>query len=209
MSRLLGLAGVVTLAVTLFRLFAELNGWSALWASSEGGGPGALIGIVWLIFVFGAVFGARLARQGRAPERPGRAAGIVAAISVGAVALGVVSLGALGGPEQAFPQVLPINFAIYVVAAVLVARVWPALARVNAIYGVIARVPVVVLTVIAVSQNWGTHYEKLGGGDGVVMEPVARTAWLCAAQLFVWIPFTINFGGLAGCVAAWWVSRRR
>ena len=44
-GRLLWIAAILTLGVTLLRLFAELNHWDASLASREGGGPGALIGI--------------------------------------------------------------------------------------------------------------------------------------------------------------------
>ncbi|MEZ5964224.1 MAG: hypothetical protein R3F56_10300 [Planctomycetota bacterium] len=51
---------VVTLAVTGVRLLLELKGAPAWLANSGVGGPGALLGIAWLPFLFGPWFAARL-----------------------------------------------------------------------------------------------------------------------------------------------------
>ena len=52
---------LITLAVTLLRLVGELQGWSPRLFSREAGGGGALVGISWLVPVFGAWFGCKLA----------------------------------------------------------------------------------------------------------------------------------------------------
>ena len=57
---------VITLAVTLLRLVGELQGWSPLLFNREAGGGGALVGISWLVPVFGAWFGWKLAGPARA-----------------------------------------------------------------------------------------------------------------------------------------------
>ena len=67
---------VVTLAVTLLRLVGELQGWSPRFFSKEAGGGGALVGIAWLVPVFGAWFGWRLARSGERAGGLGRALGL-------------------------------------------------------------------------------------------------------------------------------------
>ena len=56
----------ITLGVTLLRLVGELLDWSPLLFNKEAGGGGALVGIAWLVPVFGAWFGWRLARAGAA-----------------------------------------------------------------------------------------------------------------------------------------------
>jgi hypothetical protein len=44
---------IITLAVTLLRLAGELLRWSPTFFNREAGGPGAIVGIVWLVPVFG------------------------------------------------------------------------------------------------------------------------------------------------------------
>ena len=172
--------------------------------SSAGTGEAVLL----LMFAFGGWFGARLARQGHTPEHPGRAAAILTGLAFGSVLLGLGVMAILGGPESAFPEVVFVNAAIYTVLAVIGYRVWPALGRWTLAYGALARVPVIVVTVIAVPAAWGTHYEKVGPGDGVPMDTVPRILALCFAQVFVWIPWTLLFGGATGAFAAWLVKRR-
>ena len=52
-GKLILVPAVITLAVTLLRLVGELQGWSPALFNREGGGRGALVGIVWLIPVLG------------------------------------------------------------------------------------------------------------------------------------------------------------
>src|SRR5688572_9442456 len=73
-GRLILVPALITLGVTLLRLTGELLGWSPLLVNRAPGGPGALIGIVWLVPVFGFWFGLRLARAA-APAGVGRVAG--------------------------------------------------------------------------------------------------------------------------------------
>src|SRR5512142_3187783 len=74
-GKLVLVPAVITLGVTLLRLFGELQGWSPRLFSREAGGGGALVGISWLVPVFGAWFGWRIARAGSVP-RFGRALGL-------------------------------------------------------------------------------------------------------------------------------------
>ena len=69
--RLILAPAMITLAVTLLRLVGELNHWSPALFNREAGGGGALIGIVWLVPIFGVYFALRLLRAGRA--RPAEA----------------------------------------------------------------------------------------------------------------------------------------
>ena len=65
-GKLILVPAVITLAVTLLRLVGELQGWSpALFSRAAGGGR--LVGISWLVPVFGAWFGWKLARAGSGP----------------------------------------------------------------------------------------------------------------------------------------------
>ena len=75
-GRLILVPATITLAVTLLRLVGELQGWSPRFFSREAGGGGALVGIAWLVPVFGAWFGWKLAKAGQGPEAVGRALGL-------------------------------------------------------------------------------------------------------------------------------------
>jgi len=64
---------VITLAVTLLRLVGELQGWSpALFNRGDKPFSPSLVGIVWLVPVFGAWFGWKLTRAGSGPGSLGR-----------------------------------------------------------------------------------------------------------------------------------------
>ena len=75
-DRLILVPAIITLAVTLLRLVGELQGWSPRFFSKEAGGGGALVGIAWLVPVFGAWFGWKLARSGQRAGSLGRALGL-------------------------------------------------------------------------------------------------------------------------------------
>ena len=207
-SKLVLIPALLTLAVTLLRLVAEFDDWGPLLANEDGGGPGALIGIVWLTFVFGGYFGYVLARHGAAPAKPGRVVGV----SLLGLAMTIAVIASffliVGGPEHAFPHIVFINGAASIAAAWLVYRAWPALGRATLLYGLLARLPIIVITCIAVPAAWGTHYEKFGPGEGLEYSTAAKLLFLNTAQLIVWIPWTMVFGGVAGGLVAWFMARR-
>jgi hypothetical protein len=62
---------VITLAVTLLRLVGELLRWNPTLFSREAGGAGAIVGIVWLVPVFGGYFAWKLVQAGDRFESAG------------------------------------------------------------------------------------------------------------------------------------------
>src|SRR5262245_62988677 len=114
---------VITLAVTLLRLVGELQGWSPVLFNRVAGGGMALVGIAWLVFVFGAWFAWKLIDGGHFPESAFRPLGY--AVAVAAVMAGVLAL----GPRLGLPPFA--HFAIFVVACLVALFVatprWPAL----------------------------------------------------------------------------------
>jgi hypothetical protein len=197
--RLILVPALVTLAVTALRLTGELMGWSSLLYNRAAGGPGSLIGIVWLVPVFGFWFGWRLTRAGQGPGHAGRAAGYaLLAVLAGA------ALGFAGAALDAGPVVVCAFFVASVVASVLLAsRGWPALARVLLAYGLAARIPVALLMLAAIYGNWGTHYDVLPPGFDASYGPFARWVQIgLVPQLTIWIGFTVGVGGLLGALAA-------
>jgi hypothetical protein len=199
---------LITLAVTLLRLVGELQGWSPTLFSRVPGGRGAIVGIVWLVLVFGAYFAVKLARRGSAPG----AAGVLgyAAAAVAIVAATIFAVNALKLSQNA--QFLTIMIAL-VVGAIVAYRGWPGLGRTLLAYGLAARIPVILVMLVAIYANWGTHYDVLPPNptpELIAMGPLAR--WLMirlVPQLLLWVPFTMIVGALCGGLALLAVGRSR
>ena len=191
---------VITLAVTLLRLVGELQGWSPRLFSKEAGGGGALVGISWLVLVFGAWFGWKLAKAGQGPGAIGRALGLTILAFAILPVLGFTA-NALGMGQQSFG-----TFAVYVVGAivglVVGLRAWPALGRTLFVYAFAARIPVALVMLFAILGSWGTHYD-VAPPNFPAMAPLSK--WLLIGvlpQLTIWIWFTVVVGSLFGIVAA-------
>jgi hypothetical protein len=189
---------VITLGITLLRLVGELNRWSPRLFSRDAGGAAALVGIVWLVPVFGVYFAVKLIRSGAGPVSNARAVGFVVLAVAVFMGLGAaIDAMALGG----LANVLLFNL-MAVSMAVLASRGWPALAQTLFFYGLAARVPVAIVALVAMYARWGTHYEL--GPPGLPAMGTFAT-WLAiglAPQMFFWIAFTIIVGGLFGSLAA-------
>ena len=105
-KNLITVPAVITIAVTLIRLVAELMDLPSWLANKEAGGSGAIIGISWLAPLFGAYFGAKLV------DAPGKlwknllktlfAYGLAARIPV-IVIMGFAIFGNWGTHYDAFP----------------------------------------------------------------------------------------------------------
>lgn len=195
--QLLLVPALITLAITLLRLVGELNRWSPTFFNREAGGGGALIGIVWLVPIFGIYFALRLIKAGRGPASRGRAIGYaLAGVAVFAVLLAV----AVRIVPSMMGRAIVINVAA-ALAAWVACRGWPALGRTAFIYGLAARIPVAIVMLVAMAANWGTHYE-LGPRGLPEMGLVPR--WIVIGllpQLVFWVGFTVVVGCLFGSVA--------
>jgi hypothetical protein len=198
LRRLFVVATVVTLAVTLLRLAGELARWSPALFNRDAGGPGALVGIVWLIPVFGVLFALRLAADGQGPPGLAKAFGwTVLAVGVN-FALAFASF-------LMFPKSPTAQLAIFGVGswiAIALARfAWPALWRVLLTYGLAARVPVVVIMFLAIFLGWDSHYAK-PRPDFPPMGPWGLFAWTALLpQMSLWIYLTVVGGILFGTIA--------
>jgi hypothetical protein len=206
-GRLILVPAVITLAVTLLRLVGELQRWSPTFFNRSAGGGGAIVGIVWLVPIFGIYFALRLARAGEGPGKVLRALGLVL---LALVLLPVV--GAVAGAAGADPQSLTmlVFLAVVSIVAVWVAfRAWPELGRVLIAYGVAARVPVAIVMLIAILGDWGTHYDVPPSPSFPQMAPLAKWFWIgLVPQLTIWIAFTVVVGMLFGLGAAAVIRRR-
>jgi hypothetical protein len=206
-KKLILVPAVITLAVTLLRLTGELMHWSKALFNPAAGGGGAIVGIAWLVPVFGIYFGLKLASAGLGPAAVGSAIGyaflgfaVMPALGFGAVKLGLSPQG-----FGAFAVFIVLAF----VGAVIAYRGWPALGRTLLAYGLAARVPVAIVMLVAILGNWGTHYD-VAPPNLSAMSPIAK--WLLIGllpQLTIWIWFTIAVGALFGAIAVAATGRAR
>jgi hypothetical protein len=195
--RLIIVPAVITFAVTLLRLIGELQHWSPKFFSREAGGAGALVGIVWLVPIFGIYFAIRLNQAGHGPTSRGRAIGFALAALVAGIVLSFAIF------KLSLPIVATIvlaNLASFL-ALWIAYRGWPELGKVEVIYGLAARIPVAIVMLVAMAANWGTHYE-LGPPGFPQMGLISK--WFVIGllpQLSLWIAFTVIVGSLFGSLA--------
>jgi len=204
--KLILVPALITLAVTLLRLTGELLHWSKALFNPEAGGGGAIVGIAWLVPVFGIYFGLKLARAGLAGAT-GPAIGL-ALLGLLIMPIGGFTAVKLGMSQQSL-TLLGVFVVLSIVGAVIAYRGWPALGRVLLAYGLAARVPVALLMLAAMLGNWGTHYD-VAPPDFPAMSPFAK--WVIIGlvpQMTIWIWFTIAMGGLLGAIAAAVTARSR
>lgn len=197
----------ISLGVTLLRLVGELLNWSPALFGKAAGGGGAIVGITWLIVPFGAWFGWTLARGGSRPASSARAVALViagiAVVPIGATVVDRLGLVAAGSPMQ-----LGV-FVIFSLIGLAIARTgWPDLARVLILYAAAARLPVVLVMLVAMLANWGTHYDVPPPGFPE-MGVIAKWLWIgVMPQLTIWIWFTLVIGSLFGLAAAAIANKR-
>ena len=195
---------LLSLGVTVLRLVGELNQWAPALFSREGGGGGALVGISWLPPVFGIYFAVRLTRAGLGPRS--RAAAVGAAVAGTLVAFGSFA-GILSLKLPVYATMVTINLAAAAGGAIAAVG-WPSLAKVLFAYALAARIPVAILMLVAMFNQWGTHYEK-GPPGFPEMGVLATWAWIgLLPQLVLWVGFTLFAGSLFGSLAALAVRRR-
>jgi len=200
--RLIRYPALITLGVTLLRLIGELNGWSPALFNREAGGGGAVVGIAWLVPIFGIYFALKLAQPGAAPLKAGKT--LLYAVS-GLAAFLVIAFGGMRalGLDPNVPSFT--SFAIFVTASIVAAVIAyvgsPVLGKVMFAYGLAARIPVAIVMLLAIIGNWGTHYDVVPPGFPA-MGVFAK--WLLIGllpQLTLWIAYTLVAGCLCGGIA--------
>jgi hypothetical protein len=196
--------GAAALAVTLLRLAGERRGWSETWFSRATGGvvPSGvswIVGITWLSLPFGMWLGVRLLATGHAPAAKRPALGY-ALIAVVVFAAGMHLMPRLGLGMTGF---LLGVWTTAVVAAIVAWRAWPALGRELLAYGLLSRVPVAAVMLLAMYGGWGTHYDYADAPQ--VLSLPFWTAYVALAlvpQVVFWVAFTVTAGMLTGVLAA-------
>ena len=197
LSRLVLVPALITLAVTLLRLVGELQHWSPKLFNRDPGGGGALVGIVWLIPIFGIYFALKLVAAGQGPVGVGKTLGMAALAFA-------VNTAALIASFKLFPSPV-VQLGIFTVTswlAILIARPgWPALWRLLLCYGFAARVPVLIVMFLAIFGGWDSHYAK-PRQDFPAMGPWGLFFWTAfLPQVSIWIYLTVVGGLIFGALA--------
>ncbi|KAA0225785.1 hypothetical protein EDS67_21255 [candidate division KSB1 bacterium] len=199
LKNLILVPALITLAITLLRLTGELMNWAPVLFNKQAGGGGALVGISWLIPIFGFYFARKLLKANDHPAGMGRLFGFsLLALAVSA-ALFAVSIKFLASSRLPFLA----GMIVAAGAGLIVARkAWPSLFTVLFTYGLAARIPVALIMLIAILNNWGTHYDVPPPN---FPDTAPLTKWVAIGlvpQLTVWMAFTVIVGLLFGGIAA-------
>lgn len=197
---------ILTLLVSVARLVGELMDWPDILVSRDGG----LLGVTWLVPIFGFWFGMRACALGSRPNAA--AAFAIALLGIGVAIGGVFAFLAMDLmflPTDDNPGEFRggVFFAIAVFAGTLVSLMgWLRAGLLLALYAVLARVPVIVITWIVYQAGWqGTHFLAAPPGRPADAPPVTADVLFysnATAQLVVWIPFTIMIGMVFASIAA-------
>jgi hypothetical protein len=184
---------IITLAVSCLRLIGELMGWNEILFGRAAGGGFALIGIVWLVPIFGIYFGWRLTTIGSPAKSPGKLIGLSLLSAV--IVFGVFGL--LYAASLDMPTLAIIVVGVISIGAMYwVKSSWPELFKTLVTYAFAARVPVMLIMFFAIMGNWGTHYDA----PPPEMEGMSSfVEWVVTGvipQLTVWIWFTVTVGAL-------------
>jgi hypothetical protein len=202
-TSLITIPALITLGITILRLVGELEHWPKPWFSTAAGGGGAIVGISWLPIIFGPYFAIKLAGAGDPPSSVGKAIGLAFA------GLGVMVLGALLAGAMTYlhhPNLSVVGLLVMLVAAFFPRIGWRSLGTTLLAYAFAARVPVVIVMLVAMLGNgghgWGTHYDAVD--PALASASFARKFFLEAVvpQMTLWIGWTVVVGSIFGVIAA-------
>lgn len=190
-----------TLGITLLRLAGELRGWPSPWFDKSSG----VVGITWFLPpIFGFYFAWKLWRDGQRIDRVGRVFGLAL---LGLLLNQLVEATVFEHARISIYSMLEILWAVAIVSAYLQYLAWPALFKALTVYGLGARIPVVVVMFFALRGHWGTHYDRPSGPFVLGFWPTFL--WFgFFEELIYWVSFTVALGSLAGSVAAAVAKRR-
>jgi len=196
--RLILVPTLIALAINIVRVIGQREGWFA----TTSGGAAELVGITWLPFLFGPWFAWRLRRAGGGPrvERAWLWSLLSLLALIGVVVWQISGIDQTATGDAAFAA-LRAGVLIIVPAALALSLlqlvVWPRLALALFAWAVIARATVVVITWIAKTEGWNTHYTKFGrtGIERNLQETIEAAA---LAQLGFWVPVAVLSGTFLG-----------
>ena len=192
-TKLILTPALITLIVTLLRLTGELAGWSSTFFNREAGGGNAVVGIIWLIPVFGIYFAWQLAAASQIEASGFRIIGF-SALGLAILILVYGIAGSLFGPYSPATVVLSALGAIVATFAVRPGSF--RLFSVLAAYALAARIPIAIVMFFAITGKWGTHYDLV---PAEFPEMGNSAKWVFAGllpQMTIWIAFTVSLGGI-------------
>lgn len=196
--QMIQIPALITLIVTILRLVGELGHWSPRFFSTEAGGGFAIVGIVWLVPIFGIYFALKIVQEEGGPESKGKA--------IGLQLLGILMFVGSGFLlarhwEYTGYLVMIISWIVYGIA-------WGGLAKTLLGYGFAARIPVVLVMAIATLSHWTTHYSAYPPEEFPYSTFVGKF-WHGAVlpQLLAWITFTLAVGGLFGIITSFFARK--
>ena len=202
---------VISLLATLLRLVGELQGWSAPLFGPGGetaaGDPIPMgkFGITPLIPIVGIYPGYRLQKtEGAPPAKRTLAIFALAILAMAGLIALFVSLGQMRMPNPKNGEAaegFAISMVVFAVGVFVACSAWRRLALSLLLYAFLARIPVVIVTWLSVSNGWVTHYARQMKGLPP-LEGMEKVRQLTEVQVGFWIVITVIFGGLFGVMGA-------
>jgi len=203
-GRLIVVPAVVSIAMTALRLVGELLHWPKPLVNSDVCGK-AILGVVWLVPIFGIYFAVKLFYAGDTPERFGRS--LLLAIS--GLALKLAGTFLMESHAMTYALRLSMNFIVTLIALVLCAMAWLTLCKVLLAYGYLSRIPVAIVQYLAMRGHWGTHYDALDPGFPAIgfWPTFLRVSFV--PNVFFMEAYTVVVGALVGIATAALLGRIR
>ena len=200
--RLIFIPSVISLSVTLLRLSGELRYWSETMFPTETTGilPSGMSWVIdstWLALPFGAYFAWKLAAAGQVPDS------LVKAYACVVSGLLILILWIFLTPKVpvGLPYIMVFVWAGMAIAGIIQMYAWSELFNILFAYALAARIPIVIVMILAMRGNWGTHFDFVVFGPAQAMALVPRILWYAVfPQLVFWTALTIFLGMLAGVV---------
>lgn len=192
-------AAVVTFLVTVLRVVGESQGWDSAWFNPAAGSAFNPLGIVWLVPLFGFIFGRRLAQTGSVPTFiTGFFVPMFGFFSIIGMAMFLGS--SFEGEEM--KDAATYLFGAASLLSLLALFAWPRAFFTLLLYGISARLPVMLVQYLDIQNGWQTHYGRTAPQMGH-MGADERVWMLTQWQAGFWLPFTITLGcGFAAIGAA-------
>ena len=165
----------------------------------------AILGVVWLVPIFGIYFAVRLFHAGDAPQRFARP--LVFAAS--ALALKLAGTFVMESHGMTYAARLSMNFIVTLIGLVLAAEAWPTLSKALLVYGYLSRIPVAIVQYLAMRGRWGTHYDALDPGFPAIgfWPTFLRVSFV--PNIFFMEAYTVIVGGLVGIAVVAILGRLR
>ena len=208
-TRLVAIPTLISLAITIVRVFGELKHWPTPWFSTQAGGGGAVVGISWLPIIFGPYFALKLSAAGEEPASSGKSIGY----ALGSL-LVLVAGGALFTATIKHPNALSaLAFALMLGSAFVPGLGWRSLGKTLLAYAFAARIPVLVVMYFAIFGNggagWGTHYDA--APPALVNSPPLQKFFFAGVlpQMTLWIGWTVVVGSIVGTIVAAVAGRKK